>query len=166
MLATLTVGKKALFYSKIWNFWTVHLMWVGPVDEMLASLDFGRWQVSCLGCLEGTWTWISRYFSPKMIRDFLFLMFFRLRRLHLTSPEELRNWGCVGGSIDSLNYSCIFQYDSIYFYNFVSFQIMIELTLMKIQSFSCWGSPCWPESPKMSQKPHFYAKFIVNVEGI
>jgi hypothetical protein len=29
--------------------------------------------------------------------------------LHLTCPAELRNWGFVGGSIDSLMYSYIFQ---------------------------------------------------------
>jgi hypothetical protein len=37
------------------------------------------------------------------------LMFLRFRRLYLTCLEELKNWGFVGGSIDSLNYPCICQ---------------------------------------------------------
>jgi hypothetical protein len=31
-----TVEKKHFFFSKLWNFWTGHPMWVSPFDEMLA----------------------------------------------------------------------------------------------------------------------------------
>jgi hypothetical protein len=77
--------------------------------------DFWRWQMCCWGCHEGTSTWITRYFPPKMIQNFPFLTFLRFRRLHLTCSEELRNWGFVGGSIDSLTCSCIFQWNFWYF---------------------------------------------------
>jgi hypothetical protein len=44
-------------------------------------------------------------------------MFHRFRRLYLTSLEELRNWGFVGGSIDSL----LFLDFSVGFFNFCNF---------------------------------------------
>jgi hypothetical protein len=31
-----TVEKKHFFFSKLWNFWTGHPMWMSPFDEMLA----------------------------------------------------------------------------------------------------------------------------------
>jgi hypothetical protein len=45
-------------------------------------------------------------FPPENDTKFSVLMFLGLRRLHLTFPEELRDWGFIGGSIDSLKYSC------------------------------------------------------------
>jgi hypothetical protein len=93
-----------------------------------------------------------------MVKNFPFLMLLRFRRLYLTSLEELRNWGFVGGSTESLNYSCIFQKDSLFFCNIVQFQIMIELISVSLESFSSWGSICWPESLKMSEKNTFSSK--------
>ncbi len=73
------------------------------------SEDFGRWQMSCWGCLEVTCKWIPRHFPPKMIQIFFFLMFPRIRRLYLTSLVELRSWRFFDGSIDSIKYSYNFQ---------------------------------------------------------
>jgi hypothetical protein len=67
--------------------------------------------MSCWGCLEETCKWIPRYFPPKMIQIFLFLMFPRFSRFYLTNLVELRNWRFFDGSIDSIKYSCNFQYD-------------------------------------------------------
>jgi hypothetical protein len=115
-------------------------------------LNFRSSILSCWGCQEGTCIWISKYFPLKMIQNFLFLMLLRFKRLYLTSLEELRNWGFVGGSTDSLNYSCIFQKDSLFFCNIVQFQKMIELISVSLESFSSWRSICWLESLKMSEK--------------
>ncbi len=79
-------GKKSTFFTQksgtsepfAWCGWALWMKcWLLNRLSPRPSLDFWKWQVSCWGCLEGTWTWISRYFSPKMIQDFLFLMLFR-----------------------------------------------------------------------------------------
>ncbi len=111
--------KSGTFEPFTWCGWALLMKcWLLNRLSSRPSLDFGRWQVSCWGCPEGTCTWISRYFPPKMIQNFSFLMFLRLWRLYLTCLKELRNWGFVGGSIDSLNYSC---YVSIEFFIFLQF---------------------------------------------
>jgi hypothetical protein len=126
-----TVGKKSTFFTQksgtfepvVWCGWAPFIKW-RLLNRLSSwpSLDFRSWILSCWGCQEGTCTWISKYFAPKMVQNFPFLMLLRFRRLHLTSLEELRNWGFVGGSTDSLNYSCIFQKDSLFFAILSSFR--------------------------------------------
>jgi hypothetical protein len=107
--ATFFTQKSGTFEPVVWCGWAPFIKW-SLLNRLSSwpSLDFGSWILCCWRCQEGICTWISRYFSPKMIH-FPFLMFLRFKRLYLTSLGELRNWGLFGGSIDSLNYSCIFQ---------------------------------------------------------
>ncbi len=107
--STFFVQKSVTFEPVVWYGWALLLkrLLLNRLSSWL-RLDFGRWQLCSWGCLEVTCTWKSRYLSP-MIQNYHFLMSLSLWRLHLTILVELRDWEFVGGSIDSLMYSCIFQ---------------------------------------------------------
>ncbi len=80
------------------------------------SWDFGRWQMTCWGSLEGTkevWWKNFAYFSRENVQYFLFLWFSRMKRLSFTRLLNLSSWRFFGGSIDSLKYSSNIQWDFV-----------------------------------------------------
>ncbi len=114
-------GKNALFLFKTLELFdrSSEPFWFWLLNKLTSwtNLEFRRRQMSCWGCPEGACKWIPRYFFPKMIHNFRFLMFPRFRRLYLTILVELRSYRFFCGSI-VFKYFCIFQKDSLYISQF------------------------------------------------